>query len=260
MSIEEYNMKLEVITAIPDDQIKTPSQIPVEIYIQEAEHLLAWCQVDKEELTITGLDWKIVEDLPIRRGALIEAESNWNQARFSRAEAENIWKSETSGGYYLRNELVHHFRYAFRDDSSLILKVNDISKRNTHSGMIQGLRDLYELGIKNRDLLKKIGFDFTMLGQAAKKAEEIGAKYESSSWYSEDYLEAKKIRNQAYTHLKEGVDMVYDCGKYVFCKNSARLKGYRSNHLRKKRLRKTRQNTVTGTEPGTGFEMVQIDS
>jgi hypothetical protein len=258
--IEDYNSKIEEIKKIPDDQIKTPNDIPVGIYIQEAFDLKEWCQADKEELTAKGLDWKIVEDLPIRCGALREAESKWNQAKLSRAKAENIWKSETSGGYDLRNELVHHFRYAFRDDSSLILTVKDIAKRNTHSGMIQGLRDLYELGIKNRDLLKKIGFDFTILGQAANKAEELGAKYESSSWDREDYCESGKIRNQAFTYLKKAVDLIRKYGRYVFWRNAARLKGYRSNHLRKKKLKKTRQNTVTGPEPETGFEMVQIDS
>ena len=258
--IEDYNSKIDEIKKITDDQIKVPNSMPIPIYIQEAEYLFAWCQYDKEILTIKGLDWKIVEDLPIRCGALREAESKWHLAKLSRAKAENIWVSETSGGYDLRNELVHHFRYAFRDDSSLILTVKEIAKRNTHSGMIQGLRDLYGLGIKNRDLLKKIGFDFTMLGQAAKKAEELGAKYESSSWDSEDYCEARQIRNQAFTYLKKAVDLIRKYGRYVFWRNAARLKGYRSNYLRKKRVESTRQNTVTGPESETGFEMVQIDS
>jgi D-mannonate dehydratase len=75
-NVEEYNMKLEVIKAIPDDQIKNPNSMPIRIYIQEAEHLYEWCQEDKDELTAKGLDWTVVEDLPVRCGALSEAESN----------------------------------------------------------------------------------------------------------------------------------------------------------------------------------------
>jgi hypothetical protein len=75
-NVEEYNMKIEVIKAIPDDQIKNPNSMPIRIYIQEAEHLYEWCQEDKDELTAKGLDWTVVEDLPVRCGALSEAESN----------------------------------------------------------------------------------------------------------------------------------------------------------------------------------------
>ncbi|MGD2085364.1 MAG: hypothetical protein PVH61_04190 [Candidatus Aminicenantes bacterium] len=132
----------------------------------EAHYLYSWCQDDKEELTAKGLDWTVVEDLPIRCGALREAETNWHRVQFLRAEDEKIWKNETNDGYDLRNVLVHHFRHAFRDDSSLILRVNAISQRITHTGMIQGLRDLYVLEINNQELLTNIGFDLTLLDLA----------------------------------------------------------------------------------------------
>ena len=61
-NLEDYNSKIEVIKAITDDQIKTPNSIPVEIYIQEAENLIAWCQEDKDQLVAKGLDWTVVED------------------------------------------------------------------------------------------------------------------------------------------------------------------------------------------------------
>jgi hypothetical protein len=257
-NVEEYNMKLEVIKAIPDDQIKNPKNIPPGIYIQEAEDLYKWCQDDKEELTSKGLDWKVVEDLPVRCDALSVAASNWNVKQSQRRASAKIWLKEASKGYDLRNELVHHFRYAFRDDSSLILRVTEISKRITRKGMIKGLRDLFVLGKANRDLLTKIGFDLTLLDMARIKADELDAKYEAGSWDREDYREVKKIRDQAFTHLKEAVDYIREYARYVFWRNAYRLKGYRSNYLRRIRLRNTRKKTEP--EPGTGFEMVQIDS
>jgi len=66
----------------------------------------------------------------------------------------------------------------------------------------------------------------------------------------EDYLEAKKIRDQAFTHLKEAVDYIREYGRYVFWRNPARLKGYRSDHLRRYKKRSTRRNRVTELEPG----------
>ena len=257
-NLEDYNKKIEVIKAIPDDQIKPPKNIPPGIYIQEAEDLYHWCRDDKEELTAKGLDWAVVEDLPVRCGALREAETNWHRAQFLRSEDEKIWMRETPDGYDLRNVLVHHFRYAFRDDPSLMESVKEIADGITHDGMIQGLRDLSVLGLNNRDLLTKIGFDLTLLDLAAKKAKELETKYAAASFDREDYLEAKKIRHQAFTYLKEAVDFIREYGRYVFWRNPYRLKGYRSNYLRRIRLRNTRKKTEP--EPGTGFEMVQIDS
>jgi hypothetical protein len=259
--IEDYNSKIDEIKKITDDQIKKPVNIPVGIYIQEAETLYKWCHHDKVELTSKGLNWKVVEDLPVRCGALAEAESKWKYAQYVRMQAETIWVQELSKGFELRNDLIHHFNYAFRDESSLIEKVKEIAKSSTNDGMIDGLYDLSVLGMENQELLRKIGFDFTLLALAAQKSNDLNANKEMASWDNEDYLEAKKIRDQAFTHLKEAVDLVYDCGKYVFCNNSARLKGYRSDYLRLKRMRwKRRQNApVPEPEPGTGFEMVQID-
>jgi hypothetical protein len=65
----------------------------------------------------------------------------------------------------------------------------------------------------------------------------------------QDFSETKKIRDQAYTHLKEAVDLIYDYGRYVFWKVSARLKGYSSNHLRMKRMRWKIRYNVPEPEP-----------
>ena len=249
-NFEDYNKKIDVIKAITDDQIKVPHHIPVVTYIQESEHLFVWCEYDKEELTAKGLKWKVVEDLPVRGGALREAESKWFIQQSQRRASAKILHRELSKGYNLRNELIHHFNYAFRDNSSLIKKVKKLVKGTTHAHMIQSLNDLSVLGGFNRELLKKIGFDFTLLDLASRTADNLDSKYAEGSWKSEDYLEAKKIRDQAYTHLKEAVDYIREHGRYVFWNNPARLKGYRSDYRRMLNQRSTRRNRVPEPCPG----------
>jgi len=255
-SVEEYNQKLDVIKVITDDQLKATGAIPMGIYIQEAEFLYTWCQDDKEELMAKGLDWTVVEDLPVRCGALRHAEATWTRERFYREEAEKLWLVESPKGYDLRNVIAHHFYYAFRDDTSLINRVNAILDNNTHAGMIQGLYDLSVLGSPNQELLTKIGFDLTLLDQAAQKADELSPIYAAATRDREDFSEFKKIRDQAYTHLKDAVDLVRQCGQYAFWRSEDRLKGYRSNYLRRLRLKGTADDTEPGTEPaadpGTG--------
>ena len=176
-NIEEYNMKLEVIKAIPDDQIKTPNSIPVGIYMQEAENLYIWCQDDKDELTAKGLDWTVVEYLPVRCGALSVAEGKWSNEWRTREEAEKLWLLESPKGYDLRNQITHHFYYAFHDSPTLIAKVNRFLEGTTHAEMIQCLMNLSELGQSNQELLSSIGFDLTLLDLAAQKSDELRLLY-----------------------------------------------------------------------------------
>jgi hypothetical protein len=112
------------------------------------------------------------------------------------------------------------------------------------------------LGRSNRELLRKIGFDFTLLDLAEQKSDELATKKAEASFYSEDYLETKKIRDQAYTHLKEAVDYIRKCGKYVFLRNPDRLKGYRSEYIRKLKQIRTSLNSVTEPEPGNVPETI----
>jgi len=251
-NLEDYNTKLEVIKAIPDDQIKMPASVPVGIYIQEAMDLYIWCQADKDELTPKGLDWTVVEDLPVRCNALTVAEANWGNEWRTQEEAEKLWLVESPKGYELRNQIAHHFYYAFSSDPSLIAKVNTFLEGNTHADMIQCLFDLSVMGMANQELLTNVGFDLTLLDLAAQKNTELRELYAVANRDRQDFSEAKRIRDQAFTHVKEAVDLVRKCGQYIFWRNDARLKGYRSNFLRKLRLRSTEDNTEPEPVPVPG--------
>ena len=47
--------------------------MPVDVYLQEAENLYHWCQDDEAQLTGAGLAWNLVQEIPVRAGALREA-------------------------------------------------------------------------------------------------------------------------------------------------------------------------------------------
>ena len=253
---EDYEAKFGIITAIPDDQIRTPDNIPVDVYVQEAENLYHWCQDDREVLTAKGLNWALVDDLPIRCGALREAESLWNKERFTREEAEKQWKEKSPLAYELRNTLLHHFRFAYRNDEVLLGRVKAIAEGNTNADMIQDLNDLSVLGQANLEPLVAINFDMSFLDQAAPTADEMATILAAATGDRIDTSESKKIRDQAYTHLKEVVDEVYNYGKYVFWQDDERLKGYRSHYLRRIRTRSAstpeEQDVSEGQTPGTG--------
>ena len=55
------------------------------------------------------------------------------------------------------------------------------------------------------------------------------------------------LPDKAYTHLKEAVDAIRDCGQFVFWKDQDRAKGYASEYKRQSRKatpKTTEQTTV----------------
>lgn len=246
-SAECYQQRLDVIRAIPDDRIKTPNSMPVKVYTQEAENLHSWATDDKDQLIAKGLDWGPVADLPIRCGALKEASARWAEERFTREEAAKQWAIESPLAYELRNELIQEFRFAFRKDTKLSSKVSTIAEGSGHADMLQDLNDLAVLGRAHTDLLAKTNFDMTLLDQAAQKSFDLAALLADATGERADSSETKRIRDQAYTYVKEVVDEVYAIGQFVFRDNERRLKGYHSNFLRQVRIKKAQPAPTDGT-------------
>ena len=235
MSQQDYDNKLETLQAIPEDQVKAP-HMPVDVYLQESENLNHWCQVDKEALTNVSLDWCFVEELPVRIGALRQSESNWYNLRYSQQEAQRIWKEKSLAAYELRNQLLHTMHYAYRNDTALAQRVSEIAEGGSHADMIQDLNDISVLGKENTSPLEVVQMDLSLLDQAAAMSAEIGGLLGKATADREDNSAARIIRDRAYTHLKEAVDEIRNCGQYVFWRDENRLKGYVS-HYHKRRNR-----------------------
>ncbi len=227
----DFQSKLDVLNAIPNDAIQTPS-LPVDIFLQEAENLYHWSLDDKDHMAVVGITEEQIHDLPVRAGALREAQSLWFKQRYSREEAQKLWSEKSPLAYALRDELLHAFRYAFRNEPALSSRVSKLSEGYSHSDMIQDLNDLAVLGRENSELLSTIGFNPDQLQQAAQQADEMADLLALTNGDREEHTEAKLIRDRAYTHLKELVSEIREAGKYLFWKDEQRLKGYSSNYWR----------------------------
>lgn len=232
---EDFLAKQAVLSAIPDSDIVLSRNMPLAMYIFEAEALNKWCQDDRPAFeTISGL-WDLVEDLPVRAGALRELESIWRKERFTRDEAAQRWATESPELFEFRKELMAAFRYAFRDNDSLLGRVDSIAKGITNAEKLQNLNDLAVLGRANQDLLTAIAFDLTQLDDAAAKADEMSEVYAIATAQRKGETENRKLRDKAYVHLKEAVDEIYSAGKYLLRGNRERLRGYTSAYLSKRK-------------------------
>ncbi|GET31264.1 hypothetical protein PbJCM13498_01270 [Prolixibacter bellariivorans] len=228
---EDFNALIDVIKAIPENQIRIPA-IPVNVYLQEAEDLYHWAKDDAAELAKGGITAEMIEELPVRTGACREAQSLWFKDHYTSKEAKKLWDEQSPAAYDLRDELLHDFRYAFRDNTQLLGRVSEIADGTGHADMIQDLNDLAVLGRENPDPLAAINFDVTQLDTAAQTADAMAELLAQSNGDQQEGNPAKIIRDRAYTHLKQLVDDIRACGKYVFWKKPEKLVGYSSHYYR----------------------------
>ena len=229
---EHYKKKLEVISAIDDSRIKKPHHIPVPVYIEEVDTLCHRALQDKEELVAAGVAPELIEDLPQRLGALIEAEKKWQKEWKPRNKSALEWDKQSPAGYDLRKRLLADFYYAFRKEPDLMQYLKYISQPGPYSGMIQDLNDLSELGRANTRLLEVINFDFSLLDKADHTSREMRRLHAAMTCETQRRSEVKRIRDQAYTHLKEAVDEIRGAGKYVFYQDKEHSLEYTSEYMR----------------------------
>lgn len=228
-STTDYNELLPVLMAMKPSEVLTPN-IPIDVFVQESENLYHWCKDDQDILVRVGLDWNLVTTLPIRAGACREAQSLWNKERNTRQEAEQAWKEQAPAAFDLRDQLLHDFRFAFRKSEGLLKRVDEIAQGDTNADMVQDLNDLATLGKANTGLLTPISFDLAKLDLAADLSDRMGDLLGATNGERKEVSEAMQIRDKAYTYLKQAVDEIRECGKFVFWRNPDRLKGYNSDY------------------------------
>ncbi len=232
------------LDAIPAGEVKEPS-IPVEAFIQEAENLTLWASSDAASLAVAGITNEMIQQLPVRAGALREAQSLWFNDRHTQKQAEKDWQEQSPAALDLRDELLHAFSFAFRKDSQLRGRVSAVREGYGNDDLIQDLNDLAVLGRENTALLSLISFDESLLHQAADLADKLAPVLALANGSRQKGNEAKILRDRAYVYLKELVDEIRLAGKYVFRKDPERLVGYVSHYWKRKRGKKKEDNETT---------------
>jgi len=231
-NLSDFKSMQKQINAVSGEDLKQPG-MPVDIFNQEAEkqHLVAIR--DKKELTGAGLSYDIVEELPVRIGALRYLQSELVSSRHEKDEAERLWKEKSVVAYQLHKQLLHDCSFAFRNDPSLLSRVNEIREGNGHADMIQDLSDLAVLCKKNFDLLKAINVPKSRIEQAATMSDELAPLLAKVNCEDGSDTKAKLMRDKAFYFAKQAVDEVREYGKYVFWDDKDKLADYASEYKRK---------------------------
>ncbi|MEL6561562.1 MAG: hypothetical protein AAFQ94_25460 [Bacteroidota bacterium] len=233
MSKTDFENQLAIIMAIPGVEIRKPD-IPIDVFLQEAENLNLVAGQDQAALVGAGLKWeKFGASLEEKAGALRYAQSNWITTRYSQEEAERQWDERSGVAYELKDDLIADYRFAFRYREDLLSRLSEVVSGTSHADMIQDLSDLAALGKIGQEELAAINFNESKLVEAETMADELGIVLAKANEQGEK-SEAKLIRDKAFTLLREAVDEIRITGKYVFRKDKERQKAYTSPYNRQK--------------------------
>lgn len=254
MSKEYYEAKLPIITSIPEEELFSPN-MPIKTYLEEAEFLHDWCQADQEALVGAGLDWEVVVDVPVRAGALREAEMIWHRERFNQEEAVREWEEASAEGYDFRNVLLHTFRHAYEDDARLLARVSSIAEGYGHADMIQDLTNLSGLGWANVEPLSAIRYDLNELDRAAELSSQLARMLAAAQVDRQEKPPELIVRDQAYTHLKHAVDAIRSKGHYLFWRTENRLSGYASQYHRRNNAQSGSESSQNSGEASNGSDL-----
>ncbi|WP_289528664.1 hypothetical protein [Labilibaculum sp. K2S] len=227
----DFETNKEEIQAFPLKDVKLPDT-PIDIVAADAETLQVEAIEDKEALVAAGLDWSKTENLRTRAGALRYCQAVWMSEYRARQEAQKEWLNLSPEAYNFRDEMLHHFSFAYRAYPDIKTKIARIRDGNGHADMIQDLIELAVLGEKYPEPLAVINFDVTLNQKARTTARTMSELLAASNGSKDDSSANKVIRDKAYTLLIEDMRIIREIGQYVFWRNPERKEKYVNTYKR----------------------------
>lgn len=219
--------------ALAANEVKTPN-MPVNTAAQEADDQHAVALKYQTELATAGMTAETIETLRSRASALREAEGQW-RTTYNASDADTtLWeKQEEPKGKALQRELNSAFRFAYRKNNRAMAKVREIAHGQGDDEMIQDLLEYSILGKANPNELTAINFDLTKLDTAATLSASLAALLAKCTGEQKAQHELKDIRDRGFTIMKETLDDIRDCGKYVFADKPDIKKMFTSDYSRR---------------------------
>jgi len=223
--VDDFILWEERIKSVPGDQLKLPNQ-PVDDFAASVETLAVDANEDRDALAAAGMDVTLIDDLTPLSGALRHCQAVWMSEYLARQEAQKEWQEQSPAAYAMRDELLHHFSFAYRKDDNIRQKVSRIREGETNADMVQDLIELAVLGEKYKEPLMAINFDVASLEQARATSHAMAELLAASNGAAGDSSPNKLLRDQAFTLLSEKESTIREFGRYVFWKNDDKLANY----------------------------------
>lgn len=217
------------IQALPTHEVKLPNQ-PIDEITASAETLAKEAAKDKKSLKKAGLNTSLIDELASLSGALRYCQAQWMSEYRARQDAQKEWLEQSPQAYDLRDEILHHFSFAYRHLQDVKKKVTRIREGGGHADMIQDLIELAVLGEKNPEPLTHINYDSALNEKARASSRAMSELLASANGSKDENSSNKLMRDKAYTILTEHMSVIREYGKYIFWKEEERKEKYLASY------------------------------
>ncbi|WP_159518130.1 hypothetical protein [Sunxiuqinia indica] len=222
---EDFELWKEQIENLALDEVKLPNQ-PIDDFVASTEALAVEANKDRDALIAAGMDPTLIDDLVPLSGALRYCQAKWMSEYRAREDAQREWIEQSPQAYELRDQLLHHFSFAYRDYDDIQNKVMRIREGGSHADMVQDLVEIATLGEKYPEPLNAINFELNLLEQARTVSHAMSELLAAANGAAGESSETKQMRDKAFTLLFEKTRIIRDFGQYVFWKDEDRKKRY----------------------------------
>lgn len=223
--LEDFELWKDTIESLPMDEVKLPNQ-QIDDFVAQVETLAVEAAKDRETLAGAGLDATLIDELTPLSGALRYCQARWMSEYRARAEAKQLWKEQSPEAYVLRDNLLHHFSFAYRNHDDISRKVARIREGSSNADMVQDLIELAILGEKYPEPLAAVHFDVNLLQQARTVSHTMSEMLAAANGADGEGSENKLIRDKAFTLLLEKDSTIREYGRYVFWKDEDQRSRY----------------------------------
>jgi hypothetical protein len=206
---------------------KTTTPFPV--LAGEIRIVYAWCQADKSSLMEMGLQWEIVESLPILCDTCESLYVNYTVEKKSIMQYRREMTKKFRAASATRTVIAKRIRYAlFLAGSSQ--KIPVYHRRKSYLMIIEDLINLVALCDHFSDILVKSGYNQEKNEQVKELAEQLENDLTNYDVLLFDYKQLQKQYVSSYQDLFRAVQIIRKCAFEVFAPGSPRRRGYRSEY------------------------------
>lgn len=223
---EDFEQLRDEIQNVPMENVKVPNR-PVDEIVERTETLALNAAEDSDALAGAGLDVTLIPKLTPLSGALRYCQAEWMSEYRARKEARIQWNEESPEAFALRDELLHHFSFAYRDRDDLLSKVARIREGGSNTDMVQDLLEEAILGEKNPEPLVEIHFEMDLLAQARTVSHRMSELLAAVNGSDDESSETKVLRDKAFTLLDQADSTIREYGRYVFWKDDDKKDRYK---------------------------------
>lgn len=223
---EDFEQWKESIENVPLEEVKSPNR-PVDEIVERTEVLALDAAEDREALAGAGMDVSLIDRLTPLSGALRYTQANWVSEYRARREAQEQWKAESPAAFKLRDLLLHHASFGYRNRPDLLKKVQRIREGGSNADMVQDLVDAAALGEKYPEPLVAINLDLALLQEARTVSHRMSELLAAANGASDESSETKILRDKAFTLLDEVDRTIREYGRYVFWQDDDKRDRYK---------------------------------